>query len=323
MEISGGDVRTGDHGIRRPSAGRSRRRCQSGQARSRAVRRTPCAGRRQIGAILDDMIAAVSRRGLDGGASGKPCSPASFGPARTNSPTGPMCRRAWSSANMSISPMPSMATRRRVDQRRYSIVWPGSYARTNWQSPVAPAKPLDEFALIARYFRPLAGGGKGRSISPTMRLSWMCGRPSPWSVTADALVAGVHFFAEDAPDLIARKMLRVNLSDLAAMAAVPLGYVMTCAFPRISARLARRIRRRSRPDQVEFGITLLGGDTTATPGPLTFSVNRLRQRRDRARVTAGRRQGRRPDRGKRHHRRRALGCPPKGQDRADLSAMRN
>jgi len=51
-------------------------------------------------------------------------------------------------------------------------------------------------------------------------------------VTADALVAGVHFFAEDAPDLIARKMLRVNLSDLAAMAAVPLGYVMTCAFPK-------------------------------------------------------------------------------------------
>jgi len=132
---------------------------------------------------------------------------------------------------------------------------------------VAPAKPLDEFALIARYFRPLAGGGEGALdlTDDAALLDVPAGRRLV--VTADALVAGVHFFAEDAPDLIARKMLRVNLSDLAAMAAVPLGYVMTCAFPKdigqtwlagFAAGLAR--------DQVEFGITLLGGDTTATPG---------------------------------------------------------
>jgi thiamine-monophosphate kinase len=138
---------------------------------------------------------------------------------------------------------------------------------------VAPAKLPDEFTLIARYFRPLAAGAEGAlnladdaallDVAPGHRLV----------VTADALVAGVHFFAEDAPDLIARKMLRVNLSDLAAMAAVPLGYVMTCAFPEtidetwlagFAAGLAR--------DQAEFAITLMGGDTTATPGPLTLSV---------------------------------------------------
>jgi thiamine-monophosphate kinase len=138
---------------------------------------------------------------------------------------------------------------------------------------VTPAKPLDEFALIARYFRPLTAGREGalNLTDDAALLDVPAGRRLV--VTADALIAGVHFFAEDAPDLIARKMLRVNLSDLAAMAAVPLGYLMTCAFPKdigqtwlagFAAGLAR--------DQVEFAITLLGGDTTATPGPLTLSV---------------------------------------------------
>ena len=138
---------------------------------------------------------------------------------------------------------------------------------------MAPAKPPDEFALIARYFRPLTAGREGalNLADDAALIDVPAGRRL--AVSADALVAGVHFFAEDAPDLIARKMLRVNLSDLAAMAAVPLGYVMTCAFPSnidetwlagFAAGLAR--------DQAEFAIALLGGDTTATPGPLTLSV---------------------------------------------------
>lgn len=138
---------------------------------------------------------------------------------------------------------------------------------------MAPAKPLDEFGLIARYFRPLTGGREGvfNLSDDAAVLDVPTGRRLV--ITTDALVAGVHFFTEDAPDLIARKMLRVNLSDLAAMAAVPLGYVMACAFPKsvneqwlagFAAGLAR--------DQAEYAITLLGGDTVATPGPLTLSV---------------------------------------------------
>ncbi|MFI5016442.1 MAG: thiamine-phosphate kinase, partial [Dongiales bacterium] len=130
-----------------------------------------------------------------------------------------------------------------------------------------------EFELIARYFRPLAAGREGAlgltddaaliDIPPGRRLV----------VTADALVAGIHFLPEDPPDLIARKMLRENLSDLAAMGAVPLAYLMTCCFPAtldeawlagFAAGLAQ--------DQQEFAIALIGGDTTATPGPLTLSV---------------------------------------------------
>jgi thiamine-monophosphate kinase len=138
---------------------------------------------------------------------------------------------------------------------------------------VAPAKLPDEFTLIARYFRPLTAGAEAAlDLADDAALLDI---PSGHRlvVTADALVAGVHFFAEDAPDLIARKMLRVNLSDLAAMAAVPLGYVMICAFPKTIDQtwLAGFVAGLAR-DQVEFGIRLLGGDTTATPGPLSLSV---------------------------------------------------
>ena len=87
------------------------------------------------------------------------------------------------------------------------------------------------------------------------------------------MVAGVHFLPDDPPDLVGRKLLRVNLSDLAAKGATPLGYLMTVSAPRdtpdawfagFAAGLAA--------DQAAFAITLLGGDTTSTPGPISLSL---------------------------------------------------
>ena len=90
------------------------------------------------------------------------------------------------------------------------------------------------------------------------------------------MVAGVHFLPDDPPDLIGRKLLRVNLSDLAAKGAVPLGYLMTVSAPRATpdAWFARFVDGLA-ADQVEFAITLLGGDTTSTPGPLSLSLTVL------------------------------------------------
>ncbi len=87
------------------------------------------------------------------------------------------------------------------------------------------------------------------------------------------MVAGVHFLPDDPADLIGRKLLRVNLSDLAAKGATPLGYLMTVSAPRDTpdswfARFAAGLAA----DQAEYGITLLGGDTTSTPGPLCLSL---------------------------------------------------
>ena len=92
---------------------------------------------------------------------------------------------------------------------------------------MAPRPGEDD--LIARYFAPLAGPA-GLGLRDDAALI----RPPPGRelvVTTDALVAGVHFFADDPPGAIARKALRVNLSDLAAKGAAPLGFVLDLALP--------------------------------------------------------------------------------------------
>jgi thiamine-monophosphate kinase len=128
-----------------------------------------------------------------------------------------------------------------------------------------------EFALIARHFRPLAGDGALDLSDDAALLTPPAGQQLV--LAADALVEGVHFLPDDPPGMIARKLLRVNLSDLAAMGAAPLGYLMTTAFTRgtpdtwiadFVAGLA--------DDQQRYGLQVLGGDTVATPGPACFSL---------------------------------------------------
>jgi len=138
------------------------------------------------------------------------------------------------------------------------------------------ARRLGEFALIERYFRPLAAGRPGAlgladdaaliDVPPGRQLV----------VTADLLTAGVHFLPDDPPDLIARKALRVNLSDLAAMAARPLAYFLAAAFPAdIDETWIAAFAGGLATDQAEFDVALMGGDTTATTGPLTLSITAL------------------------------------------------
>src|SRR6201986_3149356 len=131
-----------------------------------------------------------------------------------------------------------------------------------------------EFALIARHFRPLAGPGALDLRDDAAIMTPPSGRELV--LTADAMVAGVHFLPDDPPDLIGRKLLRVNLSDLAAKGATPLAYLMTVSAPKdtpdawfagFAAGLAQ--------DQMQFGVSLLGGDTTSTPGPLSLSLTIL------------------------------------------------
>jgi thiamine-monophosphate kinase len=86
----------------------------------------------------------------------------------------------------------------------------------------------------------------------------------------------VHYLPNDPPDTIARKLLRVNLSDLAAKGATPLAYLLTCAFPRaVQDSWIAAFARGLKQDQAHFGIHLLGGDTVATPGPAAFSLTAI------------------------------------------------
>ena len=128
-----------------------------------------------------------------------------------------------------------------------------------------------EFSLIARYFRPLAGPGALDLRDDAAVLTPPPGRELV--LTTDAMVAGVHFLPDDPADLIGRKLLRVNLSDLAAKGAVPLGYLMTVSAPKTTpeawfAGFAAGLAQ----DQAQFGVSLLGGDTTSTPGPVSLSL---------------------------------------------------
>ncbi|MCW6510722.1 thiamine-phosphate kinase [Lichenifustis flavocetrariae] len=92
-------------------------------------------------------------------------------------------------------------------------------------------------------------------------------------VTVDALVEGVHFFPDDPPEAIAVKALGVNLSDLAAKAAEPTGFLLALALhDRHPAEWLARFAEGLRAAAEMHGCPLLGGDTVRTPGPLTLSI---------------------------------------------------
>ena len=135
------------------------------------------------------------------------------------------------------------------------------------------ARPGED-ELIARYFAPLAGPGGLGLLDDAALVQAPPGREIV--LTKDALVAGVHFFADDPPDAIARKALRVNLSDLAAKGADPLGYALALALPGDwTADWLAGFARGLGEDAAAYGMPLLGGDTVKTPGPLVISVTAL------------------------------------------------
>ena len=89
----------------------------------------------------------------------------------------------------------------------------------------------------------------------------------------DAIIGGVHFFAEDAAQGVARKALRVNLSDLAAKGAKPLGFLLSLALPKETGDdWLSGFAEGLRDDAARFGCPLFGGDTDRTPGPVTISI---------------------------------------------------
>ena len=133
-----------------------------------------------------------------------------------------------------------------------------------------------EFELIRRYFAPLAGPGSLKLTDDAAVVDLQADRSLV--ATTDTVIAGVHFLADDPPDLIARKALRVNLSDLASMGAEPLGYLLVTALPAgIDENWVAQFSRGLAQDQAEFSIALLGGDTAFTPGPLSLTITALGQ----------------------------------------------
>lgn len=133
-----------------------------------------------------------------------------------------------------------------------------------------------EFDLIARYLAPLSANAP-LAYKLTDDAALLDPPPGEQLVlTKDCMVAGVHFLPTDPPELIARKLVRTNLSDLAAMGARPLGYLLGTAWPKdLAEETVARFAAGLALDQEEFGWTLLGGDTVATSGPMTLSLTAI------------------------------------------------
>ncbi|HKR19419.1 MAG TPA: thiamine-phosphate kinase [Stellaceae bacterium] len=133
------------------------------------------------------------------------------------------------------------------------------------------AKPLGEFARIARFFAPLALPG-GLKLRDDVAL--IAGRRGEqYVLKTDAIVEGIHFFADDPAADIARKLLRVNLSDLAAKGAIPVGYLLTMALPKSrNDRWLAAFSRGLAADRRKYRIGLFGGDSVATRGPTVLSL---------------------------------------------------
>ena len=129
-----------------------------------------------------------------------------------------------------------------------------------------------EDRLIARFFAPLATDPGALGLSDDAAFV----TPPPGCdlvLKTDAIIGGVHFFADDAADLVARKALRVNLSDLAAKGAKPLGFLLSLALPKDTGEdWLTAFARGLRADAELYGCLLFGGDTDRTPGPITVSI---------------------------------------------------
>ncbi len=136
----------------------------------------------------------------------------------------------------------------------------------------APMSRPSEFDLIARLFAPLATAPGAFGLKDDVAI--IAARAGfDLVVTTDAIVEGVDFFSGDPPAGVAAKALRVNLSDLAAKGAEPAAYLLNLALPRgVDMPWLEDFARGLRDDQARFGITLLGGDTGSTPGPLSVAI---------------------------------------------------
>jgi thiamine-monophosphate kinase len=131
---------------------------------------------------------------------------------------------------------------------------------------------MDEFAIIARHFAPLATAPGAFGLTDDAAV--IPARPGfDLVVTTDQIAEGTDFFKHDPAATIAQKALRVNLSDLAAKGASPEYYLLTIALPHgMTDEWLADFATGLNADQKHYGISLLGGDTSATEGPLAIGV---------------------------------------------------
>lgn len=141
---------------------------------------------------------------------------------------------------------------------------------------MAEPRALGEFEIIERFFAPLAAGAPGAYGLKNDAAAVSVPPGDELIVTKDLMVAGIDYLPGENPSVVARRLLRINLSDLAAMGAKPLGYLLGLALPReAGADWLEAFAGGLALDQKAYGLDLLGGDLSATDGPATLSLTAL------------------------------------------------
>jgi thiamine-monophosphate kinase len=129
-----------------------------------------------------------------------------------------------------------------------------------------------EDRLIATYFRPIATHPGAFGLTDDAAAI----APPPGTdlvLKTDGVISGVHFFPGDPADAVARKALRINLSDLAAKGAAPLGFLLSIGLPAgLPCDWIESFARGLREDAEHYGCPLLGGDTDKSPGAITVTI---------------------------------------------------
>jgi len=140
-----------------------------------------------------------------------------------------------------------------------------------------PSSPISEFDLIERFFKTgIASNITNPSLSLGIGDDCALIKPLPGeeiAITSDMLVEGRHFFAGADPEQLGYKALAVNLSDLAAMGAKPLGFTLAIALPSVNTKWLESFSKGLFRLANQFSCPLIGGDTTA--GPLTISITAI------------------------------------------------
>ncbi|MBL4666646.1 MAG: thiamine-phosphate kinase [Sneathiella sp.] len=135
---------------------------------------------------------------------------------------------------------------------------------------------IGEFDVIEDIFSPLSINAPGAFGLTDDAAVMSVASGLEMVITKDAMVAGVHFLENDSPENIAKKLLRTNLSDLAAMGAKPVSYLLATAWPdTCDVAWIRRFANGLSEDQKKYNVSLIGGDTVKTSGPLTLSLTLL------------------------------------------------
>jgi thiamine-monophosphate kinase len=137
------------------------------------------------------------------------------------------------------------------------------------------AEASAEDRLIATYFRPIATHPGAFDLADDAAAI----TPPPGCdlvLKIDGVISGVHFIPEDPADTVARKALRINLSDLAAKGAAPLGFLLSIGLPAgLPADWLKSFAQGLRDDAEHYGCPLLGGDTDRSPGAITIYIAAL------------------------------------------------